>query len=228
MTSPIVVLMASLVFCNSSFRTVMAYSLPDYNSRPTVDMCTKSDDWLEAELSIHPSQFPARPSADLTSEKVALSCLRSLQLVDNPSPGAGLDRIFPHLTWQCRSAVTSRGGIDDTPSKFRERAILSPILQVFMGCSRIELGQPTLSPGTTCRGDIVSYPVGVQGAPVHAFQHKSGMLRDGISAEPPVTDMIIRLERNRRPPYQGCFMIKDIADVNFAKGGIGWARHEGV
>lgn len=185
-------------------------------------------DWLEAELAIHPAKFPLQPTPDLQPDNVALSCLRSLQLVDHPHPGAGLDRIFPFLTWQCRSAVTGQGVADDTPAKFRARGTLSPILQVFMGATRIDLGQGTTSPGTVTRGDIVSYPVRVRGAPVHTFQYRSGIIRQGIRAEPPVTNMIIRLERSRRPPNGGCWMIKDIADVRFAKGGMGWSRDEGV
>jgi len=185
-------------------------------------------DWLEAELAVHPSNFPSRPAPDLQPDHVALSCLRSLQLVDHPHPGAGLDRIFPFLTWQCRSAVTGQGVADDTAAKFRVRGALSPILQVFMGATRIDLGQSTKTPGTATRGDIVSYPVRVRGATVHAFQHRSGIIRQGIRAEPPVTNMIVRLERSRRPPNDGCWMIKDIVDVRFAKGGMGWSRDEGV
>ena len=108
------------------------------------------------------------------------------------------------------------------------RAALSPVLQTFMVASRITLGENTISPGTATRGDICSYPVRVEGSLSQIFCYKSGMMKNAVSNDPPVANMIVRLERCRRPPNSDCWMMKDIADVKYAKGGLGWSRHEGV
>ena len=213
-------LLLCLAYVSARSNEAAAYVQPD---RPA---SAGKTDWIEAELTIR--NFPPKPSPDLQSDELALLCLRGLQLVDHPYENAGLNRIFPFLTWECRSAVTSRGGIDDTIDKFRERAALSPVLQTFMGASRITLGENTISPGTATRGDICSYPVRVEGSLSQTFCYKSGMMKNAVSNDPPVANMIVRLERCRRPPNSGCWMMKDIADVKYAKGGLGWSRHEGV
>jgi len=186
-----------------------------------------SPDWLEAELTVH--NFPRCPSPDLSAERVAICCLRSLQLVDTPSPSAGLDRIYDFFTWQCRNAVTASTRDSVSPEAFRERAALSPVLQPIIGATNIKLGESTISPGTSnARGDIVSYPVTVYVSEVLAFQHKSGMIRDRVAAGPPRLDIVMRLEKARRPPMEGCWLVREITDVRFANGGQGWSRHEGV
>lgn len=211
---PLVILFVAL----QSMPSVFSFSPPTDPPKPP------SPDWLDAELTV--LNFPSSPSPTLSAEHVAISCLRSLQLVDHPLPLAGLDRIYPFLTWQCRDAVVSSRTA--TPIEFRKRAALSPVLQPFMGATKIQLGKRTMSPGTATRGDIVSYPVVVHGAKVSAFQHKSGLIRDRVAAGPPRVDMVIRLEKARRPPLAGCWLVRDIVDIRFAKGGQGWSRHEGV
>jgi hypothetical protein len=186
-----------------------------------------SPDWFEAELTLR--NFPREPCKTFSAEHVARCCLRSLQFVDHPYPSSGLCRIFPFLTWECIRAVTARSELLDTEA-FCKHAALSPVLQPFMGATRIELDATdcTVCPGTKNRGDIVSFHVTVYGAEVLAFQHKSGLIRDRVSPGPPRVDMVMRLEQMRRPPLTGCWLIKDIADVRYASGGLGWGRHEGV
>ena len=183
-------------------------------------------DWVEAEMTR--LTFPSQPSPDLSAQQVAMGCLRSLQLVDVPTEAQGIDRIFPYFTWQCRSAVTMTRKNVETLEAFRPRALVSPVLQVFMGATSIQLGEATLSPATNTRGDIVSFGVYVRGAEVHAFQHKSGMIRDRVGMGPPEFEMVIRLERQRRPPDRNYWLVREIADTRFAMGGQGWSRHEGV
>lgn len=86
----------------------------------------------------------------------------------------------------------------------------------------------TRIPGTATRGEICVFSVGVTTARVMAFQHKSGLIKDGITATPPTVHMIVRLEQQRRPPLAGCWMIRDIIDAQYATGGNGWSRDEGV
>ena len=187
---------------------------------PSVD-----PDWAEAELTVR--KFPSKPSPDLSAEQVAVACLRSLQLVDHPEHNAGLKRIYPFLTWHCIDGVTARGV--NTVEEFCERGALSPVLQTFMGATKIDVGEGTVSKGTSTRGDIMSFPVKVIRAAVSAFQHKSGMIRDRVASAPASHDgMVVRLERARRPPDTGCWLIREITDSQFAKGGQGWSRDEGV
>ena len=182
-------------------------------------------DWTEAERTVR--KFPPKPSPDLSAEQVAVACLRSLQLVDHPKCNAGLKRIHPFLTWHCIDGVTARGV--HTVEEFCERGALSPVLQTFMGATRINVGEGTLSKGTSTRGDIISFPVKVIRAPVSAFQHKSGMIRDRVASAPASHDgMVVRLERALRPPDTGCWLIREITNSQFAEGGQGWSRDEGV
>ena len=195
-------------------------------SAETAAYVTKKPDWLDAETTL--LSFPKAPSPSLSAEQVARGCLRSLQLVDYPHDTAGIDRIFPFLSWEARGAITLLRESTSSIEVFRQRALLSPVLQILMGATSIELGEATLSPGTSTRGDIVSFGISVHGADVLAFQHKSGMIRDRVGSGPPETKLVIRLERQRRPPTTGCWLVRDIADVRFANGGQGWSRHEGV
>lgn len=184
-------------------------------------------DWLEAELTL--KNFPQHPSPDLSPTQVATACLRSLQFVDYPTESAGFERIYPFLTWQCLRAVTAKDSIEDWNDLARY-ASLSPTLQPLFGATSINLNEEecTTIASTKNRGELKSYPVTVLPAQVLAFQHKSGMMRNGVSAEPPKVDLVIRLEQARRPPLAGCWLIIDIVNTSYAKGGLGWSRHEGV
>jgi hypothetical protein len=186
-----------------------------------------SSDWFEAELTLR--NFPKTPNPDLPAEHVARCCLRSLQFVDHPYPSSGLSRLYPFLTWECIRSITARSKVLDAKT-FCEYGALSPVLQPLMGATRIELDAKdcTISPGTKTRGEIVSFHITVYGAEVLAFQHKSGLIRDRVSQGPPRVDMVIRLEQVRRPPLAGSWLVKEIVDVRYASGGLGWSRHEGV
>ena len=172
------------------------------------------NDWAQAELAMR--NFPLEPSPDIEPIDVVNSCLRSLQFVDHPNPSSGLERCFPFFTWECRKVVTARKG-GDTVERFVKYGQLAPALQPFMGATRIEIGEGTYTVSDSpTRGDIISFPVVVRGSMVLAFQHCSGMIKDGISTEPPVTNMVVRLERNRRPPMQDCWLVREVLDVRYA------------
>jgi len=132
------------------------------------------------------------------------------------------------MTWQCLRAVTCKDSVDC--DEFCHYAALSPTLQPLFGATRIELNEEecTVISSTKNRGEIRSYPVTVYGAEVLAFRHKSGMMRDRVSSGPPRVDLVIRLEQARRPPLSNCWLITDIINTSYAKGGLGWSRHEGV
>lgn len=185
-----------------------------------------SRDWCNSELAL--LNAPSFPDPDLDAETVALNCIRSLQWVDNPTPNAGLKRCYNFLTYGCRAAVTGRRG-GKSIEKFIQHGIYAPALQPFMGASRVELGMGTYTPAKApTRGALVSFPVQIFGAPVLALQHPSGMLRSGVAQEPPVTDFVIRLEQQRRPPDLGCWLIYEILDVRHAFAGDMGNAHVGA
>jgi len=114
-------------------------------------------------------------------------------------------------------------------STFVQHSLYAPAFQPFMGASRVELGMCTYTPAQApFRGPLASFPVKVYGAPVLALQHMSGMIRSGVAQTPPVIDMVIRLEQQRRPPNQGCWMIYEVLDVRYAFAGDMGNTHVGA
>lgn len=182
-------------------------------------------DWWQSELTL--LNAPSEPNPDLSAETVALSCIRSLQWVDHPTESHGLKYCFDFMTYGCREVVTGRRGGKNVDN-FIEYGFFSPALQPFMGASRVELGELTYTPAKApLRGALASFPVNIYGAPVLAVQHPSGMSRNGI-AEPPVTRMVLRLEQQRRPPNQDCWLITEILDVRMAFAGDMGNAHVGA
>ena len=173
----------------------------------------QTSDWKEAARIL--DVLPSEPAADLPPDVVAMAVCRSLQWVDYPTPAAGLERCFPFLTWQCRKCVTARQG-GDTVERFCQYGLLAPALQVFMGAHRLDWGEATLTPAhPPLRGALYSVTVTVKGAPILSVRYQSGLDRPGVG-RPPTTQMIVRLEEQRRPPHQGCWLVQEILDVNHA------------
>ncbi|CAB9501021.1 expressed unknown protein [Seminavis robusta] len=182
-------------------------------------------DWWQAELTL--LNAPTEPSPDLSAEAVAVTCIRSLQWVDYPTPLQGLRRCFPFLTYGCREVATARRG-GKTLESFVEFGLYSPALQPFIGAAQVCIGDCTYTPAKApLRGALASFPVQIHGAPVLAVQHLSGMERSGIAPEPPVTHMVIRLEQQRRPPNQHCWLVTEIMDVRHAFAGDMGNAHVG-
>ena len=179
----------------------------------------RSSDWVTAEFTL--LNAPEEPTPDLDAVTVAITVARSLQWVDYPTKNAGLERCFDFFAWECRKAVTARRG-GDTLERFVEHGVLSPALQPFMGAHRVDIGEGTFTPAhAPLRGALVSLPIIIHGAPIYAVQHMSGMNRTGVSA-PSETHMVMRLEEQRRPPLQGCWLVREILDVrHFFAGDMG-------
>lgn len=182
-------------------------------------------DWVTAEFTL--LNAPEGPSPDLDAMEVAITCARSLQWVDYPTKNAGLERCFNLFSWECRKTVTARRG-GDTVERFVEHGLLSPALQPFMGAHRVDIGEGTFTPAPDppMRGALLSLPIVIQQAPIYSVQHMSGMERDAVAA-PPETHMVMRLERQRRPPLQGCWLVKEVLDVRHAFAGDMGNAHVG-
>ena len=189
------------------------------------EISNQDSDWMQAEWTLR--QAPTEPSPDLTAELVALTCCRSLQWVDYPQTGAGLARCFDFFTFACRKAVTARQG-GNTVENFQKYGILSPALQPFMGAHRVDLGPGTVTAAQPpLRGAMVSFPVTIQVAKVLSVQYPSGMERGGIVRDPPPVHMVMRLEQQRRPPNQGCWLVCEVLDVRHVFAGDMGNAHVG-
>lgn len=192
-------------------------SFPSPDSPDNLTDDANRNDWLEAELTLLNFPFD-QPDPALEPLQILQACCRSLQFVDHPTPLAGLARLFPFLTWECRKTVTARMG-GDSVERFMKYGERSPALQPFMGATRLEWGEGTHTPATLHRGELISFPVAIHGSSTFQFQHSSGFIRPGISDAPPVTEMVVRMERERRPPLQGCWLIREVLDVRYAFAG---------
>jgi hypothetical protein len=188
-----------------------------------------SSDWLQAELTLKSS--PKFPNPDLLPHQVATICCRSLQWIDYPAVDAGLRRCYRFFTPECRRLVTGRqysSAADDSLEQFCHNASLSPALQPFMGATRLDVGDVTLTPAhPPARGALASVPIVIHGAPVLSVQHASGMARSGVASSPPTTHTVMRLEEQRRPPLQACWMVREIMDVRHAFAGDMGNSHVG-
>jgi hypothetical protein len=182
-------------------------------------------DWVQAELTLVGA--PDKPHPDLDAFETATLIVRSLQFVDYPSQSSGLERCYDFFTLDCRAAVTARQGARSV-ERFVEYGQLAPALQPFMGATKVELGEATLTDASPpLRGALCSFPVTIVGAPILALQYPSGMTKGGVSQSPPITNMVLRLEQQRRPPYQGSWLVREILDVRMAFAGDMGNTHVG-
>ena len=63
------------------------------------------------------------------------------------------------------------------------------------------------------------FPIQIRTANVFSVAHLSGMERGGVSQYPPVVNMVMRLEQQRRPPNRGCWLVNEIMDVRMTFAG---------
>lgn len=181
-----------------------------------VEDSQQASDWIVAEMTL--VQAPNKVTSDLDAFQTAALVCRSLQFVDYPEKGAGLKRCFEFFTLDCRAAVTARQGAKSV-ERFMEYGQLAPALQPFMGATKVVLGDATFTEARPpLRGALCSFPVTIEGAPILSVQYPSGMRKVGVS-QPPTTNMVLRLEQQRRPPHQGCWLVREILDVRMAFAG---------
>jgi hypothetical protein len=188
----------------------------DDDEESIFDVSDHKSDWMQAELTL--VKTPIQPHPDMDALQVATLICRSLQFVDYPDKSSGLRRCFEFLSLECRAAVTARQGAR-SEERFVEYGHLAPALQPFMGATRVELGEATFTEAKPpLRGAVCSFPITIEGAPILSVQHLSGLNKAGVS-QPPITNMVIRLEQQRRPPNQNCWMVREIIDVRMAFAG---------
>lgn len=198
----------------------------DYDEEPEeLDEADIDYDWVQAEFTL--LKVPPKPHPKLDPMDIATLTCRSLQFVDYPSPNAGLERCFSFFTHDCRALVTARQGAKSV-ERFVKWGQSAPALQPFMGASRVIIGDGTYTAAKPpLRGALVSYPISIESASILSVRHQSGMNRVGVAA-PPITKMVLRLEQQRRPPNQSCWLVKEILDVRHAFAGDMGNAHVGA
>ena len=180
------------------------------------------DDELNAEL-VARLPMPTEPEPSIEPARVARHFARGLQRVDSPDANAGLERAFDWMTFECRKAVTARQGAS-TVERFVEYGRLSPALMPFMHCEALRWGRPTVTPATTTRGALASFPVEILRG--KGIRHASGFQRADVNPDDVRDDedytstrFVVRIQQQRRPPLQGCWLISEVLDVRFAFAG---------
>ena len=97
-----------------------------------------------------------------------------------------------------------------------------------MGAHCVNLGAGTWTAAQPpLRGALVSFPITIEVAKVRAVQYPSGMERARIVAEPDAVHMVMRLEQQRRPPNQNCWLVREVLDVRYAFAGDMGNAHVG-
>ena len=174
----------------------------------TEERVAAEPDWTKGEFAARSA--PMSPDADLSPESVASSCLRGLQFVDIPHKNAGLERAYNFMTLPCRVLVSDRGrqienrGLD----VFVERGLLSPLLQPFIGASRIDFGEMSVIDGTPTRGAMASVSVHIVASPLAATRHPSGIPK--YTTKLPEYTFAVRLQQDRRTKT---WLVVDVFDA---------------
>lgn len=119
-----------------SFSLIFVFTLL-VSSSVTDALSTANDlspDWSVAERTLQ--DFPAAPTPDLSARTVALGCLRALQLVDDPTEGAGRARIYPFLTWTCQKHIVGENTEQGTLGEWNDSVNAGHSLP----CCKLSLG----------------------------------------------------------------------------------------
>lgn len=161
------------------------------------------------ELSMRLMQLPRRPHASLTPTDVVHTACTALLHNNVPARGDGLRRLFEFCTFECRSALTARQGAR-TVDRFVQYAT-SPAFSELVNAAGFSIGEPTIIAGTETRGALATVVVRVDswatdGAPAEASEAA------GLS--PGGTRFRWLLQRERRPPHEGCWFVKEVLSLD--------------
>ena len=85
--------------------------------------------------------------------------------------------------------------------------LLSPLLQPFIGASRIDFGEMSVIDGTPTRGAMASVSVHIVASPLAATRHPSGIPKD--TTELPEYTFAVRLQQDRRTKT---WLVVDVID----------------
>lgn len=160
-----------------------------------------------AKLSV--LSIPLEPSADLSAEDVVRAVCTGLQYNDVPESNTGLIRLYALSDLKCRSSITARQGAKSVERfvQYAELSLLAPLIN-----SDAWLVQPSTlipaPPDSPTRGDLATQVVLVTNKV--NFRYRSGLERPEGSEEEETTPFRFMLERQRRPPLAGCWLVTEL------------------
>jgi len=190
---------SGLVFVSSPYPLTPTSTRPSILSSvpPDDDAHTVDDLWSTAGADA--AKFlPLSPSPSLSAEEVLVAVFRGLQFVDVPDLSAGLVRCYAFMDLACKKLVTGHGNVPEerTLAKFVGHAAHSAKILPFLGADRLAFGETSRIPGTPTRGEIVTMPLRVT---------PKGKAEEQV--------FMVRLQKQRRPPLAGAYMVTDLIDV---------------
>lgn len=145
-------------------------------------------------------QLPARPHPGVGPADTVFALCLGLQHNDVLAPSAGVRRLFEFCSFECRSALTARQGARSV-ERFVEYAH-SPAFVELVNAARFSVSAATV---TQTRGDLATVVVRVD-----------GWASDGAeagAAGPEASRFRWMLQRERRPPFEGCWFVTEVVAV---------------
>ncbi|EKX32478.1 hypothetical protein GUITHDRAFT_148590 [Guillardia theta CCMP2712] len=145
----------------------------------------------DGDSLVHVSKLPMEPSPEFSAEEVMYYILEGLKHNDFPEIDAGLKRCFAFSNNMCRSAVggdDSRAG-GTTVEHFIKYAS-NPTFQSLVRCEKYEREDMNFLPSSPTRGALATQ--------IAHITTKNGDKRR----------FLWTLEQERRPPQQGCWLIR--------------------
>ena len=182
-------------------------------ARPRASLSATAAD--PADTALQALSLPAQPSPTLDASDVCLAICRGLQHVDVPTQDRGFERLFYFATYECRAALTARRG-KETLERFVEECTTRPsqALSPLVRCGAFTLDEATMIEGTPTRGALATIVVALQQP--SAFRFASGFERPKDTEGSPYAasgdSELVRftLQKERRPPLQDCWLVKEI------------------
>ena len=182
---------------------------------------------------------PSTPTDTLDCAETVRVVCDGLRFNDEPHEGAGISRLYEFMTPMGRVKVAPpppRGGLQGGVSLeyFLEKAGSKFLGELLYAESCDLIGEPKITPGTNTRGQLATQLIEVGNSPLNgaidagpALTALSGApedflegilesVRQGKALPAPPSSALVKsrfwvsLEQERRPPLQGCWLIKEM------------------
>jgi len=195
-------------------------------------------------------ELPMEPVPELGPAEACRVVCTGLQRNDDPTPDAGITRLYNWMTGPGRVSVAppppSSGLQGKVTLDFFLAEAAGPSIGCLMDCTRFELaGEPTIIAGTQMRGGLATQMIHVFNdapdvdpeeaalaamidAPDAYLEAVLAAARErrppplvppsaGKSEIPPFSRFLFSLEQERRPPYGGCWLLKEMFHMKRTK-----------
>lgn len=157
--------------------------------RPRLCRVTASADAvLDEQFSV--MQFPMQPSSEISPEDVVRYILSGLQHNDLPEKDAGLRRWFAFSNNMCRASVAGDGADQGEWADNFVKYARNPTFDAMVNLDSYEREAMNILEGTPTRGALATQ--------ITHITTKNGQVRRYLWT----------LEQERRPPLQGCWLVR--------------------